>query len=339
MKGPGFFILLGGLLAAATSTGHAQAPTGDCLAPPTGTNTRVIGFLKGAPNDVLEPRLMSFLDGLKSVDYVENRDFIIEYRLVYGLNGAERDEITRRLISCNPALIVAAGSTAAAESAMRLTANTTIPVVFVASFSTLAVSRNATGAFIQEPTGAQSQIEQLRAQIQRLGQLKSMNKVGVLINANMPQDRQGQMRSVVGPNGRLFPVTPGPQFEGQLTASFAEAMKEQIDGMIVSADQYFATQRKKITAEAANHNVPTLYPLQEYIDAGGLISYGVDLAKTYFEIGQYTGRILSGVASPRDLSVLRKMPEIGTNEEAATKLGLTIPPVLIRESSKHVRQK
>jgi len=104
------------------------------------------------------------------------------------------------------------------------------------------------------------------------------------------------------------------------------------NGMIVTANPFFGTRRSEIVELAASNKLPTIYPWSEYVDAGGLISYGVSLTSTYRDLGLYAGRILNG-AQPASLPILTSRFELAINLITARRLGLTVPPELMKRAS------
>jgi putative tryptophan/tyrosine transport system substrate-binding protein len=112
---------------------------------------------------------------------------------------------------------------------------------------------------------------------------------------------------------------------------FADMQRRRIDALVVSSDAFLFTRQEQIVSLAARHALPTIYPLREYVVAGGLMSYGVFLDDMYRRTGLYAGRILKG-DTPADLPVfLPTRFELLINNRTAKTLGIEIPlPLLIR---------
>jgi putative ABC transport system substrate-binding protein len=116
---------------------------------------------------------------------------------------------------------------------------------------------------------------------------------------------------------------------GEINAAFATFVRERPDTLFVGPDPFFNDRRVQLALLAALHKVPTTYSLRDFVDAGGLMSYGTRITDAYRQVGAYTGRILKG-AKPADLPVLQSTKfELVINAETARMLGLTVPPALL----------
>jgi ABC-type uncharacterized transport system substrate-binding protein len=117
--------------------------------------------------------------------------------------------------------------------------------------------------------------------------------------------------------------------ERDFEPAFAEAVKERADALVISADPFFNSRRAQLVALAARHLLPTAYPWREYVEAGGLMSYGTSLAGLYRQVGQYVTRILKG-ENPEKLPVQNPIKfELAINLKAAKNLGLTVPRLVL----------
>jgi putative tryptophan/tyrosine transport system substrate-binding protein len=115
----------------------------------------------------------------------------------------------------------------------------------------------------------------------------------------------------------------------EIEAAFETLAGLRAGALVVSADTFFTNQRAQIVALAARHAVPAIYVWREFAEAGGLMSYGTDLADTYHQLGLYTAKILNG-AKPTDLPVQHVVKlELVINLKTAKALGLTIPQLLL----------
>ena len=116
---------------------------------------------------------------------------------------------------------------------------------------------------------------------------------------------------------------------GEIDAAFAALVRERADALFIGPDPFFNIRRVQLATMAAHHSIPTASAVREYVDAGGLMSYGTNLADMFRQAGVYTGRILKGV-KPADLPVLQSTKfELVINAQTARMLGLTVPAALL----------
>ena len=115
----------------------------------------------------------------------------------------------------------------------------------------------------------------------------------------------------------------------EIDAAFATFVRERPDAVFVSLDVFFITRRAQLVNLASRHALPATYPLREFAEVGGLMSYGTNITDTFRHIGVYAGRILKG-AKPADLPVVQASKlELVINAQAARTIGLTVPDKLL----------
>jgi ABC-type uncharacterized transport system substrate-binding protein len=120
-----------------------------------------------------------------------------------------------------------------------------------------------------------------------------------------------------------------PSTNREIDVAFTALVRERADALFVGPDAFYNNRRVQLANMAAHHSMPTAFAVREYVDAGGLMSYGTSLADMYRQVGVYTGRILKG-AKPSDLPVVQSSKfELVINAQTARMLGLTVPPALI----------
>src|SRR6516162_1762368 len=290
----------------------------------------VIGFLSSRSPGESADLVAAFRRGLAEGGYVEGQNVSLEFR--WGEGRYERltayaVELVRRAVT----VIVTAGGDPAAQAAKAATA--TIPIVFVSGSDPVKVglvaSLNRPGGNI---TGVHMLILGLGAK--RLGLLHELmpavNLVGILVNPNFA-DARTQLRDVEDAAQslglKLVVQKAGTEFE--IDTAFADLARQKTGAILVIADPFFASQRLQIAALAARYAMPAVFELREYAIAGGLMSYGPDLANGYRQGGVYAGKILKG-AKPAELPV-EQPTKLGLviNLKTAKALGLQIPDKLL----------
>ena len=121
----------------------------------------------------------------------------------------------------------------------------------------------------------------------------------------------------------------GANTSREIDAAFASLTRERPDALFVGPSAFFNARRMQLAHLAARHRIPSTYSVRNYVEAGGLMSYGANLTDAYRQVGVYTGRILKG-AKPADLPVVQASKfELVINLETARMLGLTVPPTLL----------
>jgi putative tryptophan/tyrosine transport system substrate-binding protein len=125
--------------------------------------------------------------------------------------------------------------------------------------------------------------------------------------------------------------------DSEINTAFATLVKKRNDAFLISPDALFVTRREQILTLAARHAIPAMYHRREFVDAGGLMSYGSSLADQFRQSGVYAGRILAGT-KPADLPVEQPTKfEFIVNLKAAKQIGLTIPPNVLARADRVIR--
>jgi ABC-type uncharacterized transport system substrate-binding protein len=115
----------------------------------------------------------------------------------------------------------------------------------------------------------------------------------------------------------------------EINAAFAALARERPDALFVSPDPFYVVRRVQLATQAARHAIPTSFSVRDVVAAGGLMSYGTNIADAYRQAGVYAGRVLKG-EKPADLPVLQSSKfELVINAETARMLGLTVPQSLL----------
>jgi putative ABC transport system substrate-binding protein len=213
-------------------------------------------------------------------------------------------------------------------------ATSTIPIVFNQGIDPV---QSGLVASFNRPGGNITGIELLTTELtgKRLELLHEMLPtaavVALLVNPRNTGNTEEETRSVqdaaraLGLQAHMLRAsTPS-----EIDTAFGAIIERRAEGLIVSGDPFFTNRRNQIIALAASHALPAVYNYHEFVAAGGLISYGADLAESYRQLGIYTGKILKG-AKPADLPVQQVVKlELVINLKTAKSLGLTIPPLIL----------
>ena len=314
-----FVTLVGGVVAGWPLAAWAQQPA-----------VPVIGFLGSGTNASSGRIADAFSQGLSEQGYVEGQNVEIIYRSADRTEGfpALAADLVRRRV----ALIVIPDPGTGAALAAKL-ATGSIPIVFGIGSDPveagLVASLNRPGGNL---TGVYFLNQQLTAKhLELLHKITpNVTTVGFLVNPTTPavkvQNREAETGArSLGLNLTILNATTPNEIE----AAFATVVDRQIGALAIDADSLFFVQRDLLAALAARHTVPAIYSAREYVEAGGLMSYGARLSDTLRVVGNYAGRILKGT-KPADLPVIQSTKfEFVINLKTAKALGLVVPPNLL----------
>jgi ABC-type uncharacterized transport system substrate-binding protein len=156
-------------------------------------------------------------------------------------------------------------------------------------------------------------------------------RIAVLVNPTNASTAEATLRDIpeaaraIGLQIQVFNASNS----GEIDTAFAAIVREHADALFVAPDAFFNTRRVQLANMAARHLIPTAFGVREYVDAGGLMSYGTSLTDMYRLVGVYCGHVLKG-KKPADLPVLQSTTfELVINAQTARMLGLTVPPQLL----------
>jgi putative ABC transport system substrate-binding protein len=291
----------------------------------------VVGFLtSGAKSSVSERWVAGFHRGLGEAGYVENQNVKIEYR-------AADDQYDRlpglaaEFVRMQVGVIIAAGGPVSAIGARKAT--DTVPIVFTTISDPvkigLVASLNRPGGNVTGIAGLTSELDEKRMEL--LAQVKpSARLIGVLVNPNRPGVEINSMElEAAAYKMGLQLVIQHVGAAGALEAAFAQLAEKRIDALVVTADPFFNFNRAQVIALASRYAVPAVYQWREFVEDGGLMSYGPSIADAYHQAGVYAGRILKG-AKPADLPVVQPTRfELVINLKTAKALGIEISPQML----------
>ena len=313
-----FITLMGGSMAAWPLAARAQQPA-----------MPVIGFLHGASPEAYAPMMTAFRQGLKEAGYVEGHNVAIEYRWAeghYDRLPALAADLVRREVA-----VIVTGGTPPAFAAKAATS--TIPIVINVGIDPVQIGLvaslnrpggNVTGLAVLTVELAAKQLEVLHEL------LRTSAAVALLVNPTNPltEPETKVVRDAARSLGLQLHVLDAST-ESEIDAAFGKLVELRAGALVVSVDAFLNSQRAQIVALAARHAVPAIYGVREFAIAGGLMSYGTDLADDYRQVGIYAGKILKG-AKPADLPVQQvARVEFVINLKTAKTLGLTFPITLL----------
>jgi putative tryptophan/tyrosine transport system substrate-binding protein len=293
MKRRNFVRLLGGA-AAWPLVARAQRPA-----------MPVVGFLGSASPAGWDGYLDALRDGLRSQGLVEGKNIAIEYRWAEG-NFDRLPALAAELADLRVGVIVASGGPTSAIAAGK--ASSTIPIVFtgvpdpverglVASLNRPAT--NMTGVSVQTTELLPKRFELLSTLVPRA------EVFGLLSNPNSPAhlDELKIIQAAATARGKSL-IAARASSENDFAAVFDSLADKKCDALILSVDSFFNSRRNSFIAQADRRRIPTMYGWPEFPRAGGMASYGPDLAEQYRLSGLLVGRILQG-EKPQDLPVMQ----------------------------------
>jgi ABC-type uncharacterized transport system substrate-binding protein len=315
-----FIALVGGAAAVAWPAGaRAQQPA-----------MPVIGLLDPRSPDAMADRLRAFRLGLKDVGYVEGDNVTIIYRFAedqYDRLPELAAELVRRQVT-----VIAASATPAAIVAKPAT--TTIPIAFIAIEDPVGLGLVAS---LARPGGNLTGINFLSGELvaKRLNLLHELlpraARVAVLVNPADATNTASTLRDVeaaaraIGLQVQVLNASTSREIH----AAFENVGRNRPDALFVGANTFLNARRIQVVQLAAFHRLPAVYAARDFVEVGGLMSYGTNIMDVFRQLGIYTGRILKG-AKPADLPVVQSSKfDLVINAETARMLGLEVPPTLL----------
>jgi len=289
----------------------------------------VIGLLNSASPSTFADRLLAFHQGLKETGHVEGDNVTIIYRWAEGQIDrlpAMAGELVRRQV----AVIAALGG--AATSAAKA-ATSTIPIVFNVDDDPVKLglvtnlarpSGNLTGTNFLSAELTAKRLELLRALV------PTATRMAVLVNLTDPTGKS-TVRDVaaaapaMGLQIRVFDASTSRDID----AAFTNFVGERHDALFVGGDPFFTSRRAQLVNLTLQHAIPATFGTREFTEAGGLMSYGANIADAWRQVGFYAGQILKG-EKPSDLPVVQPTKfDFVINLKTAKALGITVPPTLL----------
>jgi putative ABC transport system substrate-binding protein len=287
----------------------------------------VVGVVSGRSRLAEERSAAAFHKGLGETGYVDGQNVTVDYHFVEGrydrLPALMADLVRRKV-----AVIATTGNNPTAIAAKAATS--TIPVVFAVGEDPVKLGLVAS---LARPGGNATGINDFLSEVdaKRLRLLHDMvpkaARIAALINPANAASAEGALQgtqeaaAAIGLQIRILNGTT----VGEIDAAFASFAKDRPDALFVAADAFFATRVAQFITLTARDRIPAASSLRDYVLAGGLMSYGADLAEIAHQVGVYTGKILKG-AKPADLPVLQSTKfNFALNVQTAHTLGIEVP--------------
>lgn len=279
--------------------------------------------------------MSAFKDGLRENGMLEGKHYVLEERYAEG-NYDRFPALTDELLKLTPAVILA--NTIVSVRALQQ-ATRTVPIVFIVNdpvgtglvTSLARPGGNATGMSTQNEDAVSKFVELLRELLPRAKQ------VAVLVNAGNPTGKNmfERTRSLAGGFGissKVFEVTSPESFD----AAFRTIVQYRPDALLIPSDASLNDQRERIAAFALKNRIPAISAYPAFVEAGGLISYGPNLADIYRRVATYVKKILVG-AKPGELPVEQPTKfEMALNMKTAKALGIKVPKSILVRTDKMI---
>jgi putative tryptophan/tyrosine transport system substrate-binding protein len=296
-----------------------------------------IGFLTGTKPAAVAARVAAFQQGLREMGYVEGKNIVVEYRYAEGDADRER-ELAAELVRLKVDVIVTTGPTVT-RSVKEATVM--IPIVMaqdgdpVASGFVTSLARpggNITGLSSLAPEISGKRLELLKEIVPKLSRVAVIGASTEPGNAQFLKQMEFAARSLKV-NLQYLDVLTSKDIE----SAFRAAVKERADGIVMLGSQLFNTHRIQIVNLAAKSRLPTTYTRLEYVEDGGLMTYGPSINDLFRRAATYVDKIVKG-AKPADLAVEQPTEfELVINLKAAKQIGLTIPPNVLARADRVIR--
>ena len=308
-----FISLLGGAAAAWPLAASAQQPA-----------MPLVGFLNGGSPGPFAPQVAAFRQGLKEAGYIEGENVAIEYRWLEGQYD-RAPSMAAELVRRQVAVIVANTPGNLAAKA----ATTTIPIVFTTAGDPVQLGFVAS---LSRPGGNLTGVTQLSVEVgpKRLELAHELvpaaTIIGLLVNPTSPTLAEPITRNLQQASrtlGLKLHVLHAST-EREIEKAFATLLQLRAGALVISPDPFFVLQSEQLAALALRQAIPAIFQYRPFAAAGGLVSYGGNLADSYRTAGIYTGRILKG-EKPADLPVQQSTKvELIINLKTAKALRLTV---------------
>ena len=320
-------ILVAMMLLAVGVTAQAQQPA----------RIHRIGILSPVSGSVFPARVEAFRQRLRQLGYVEGKNILIEYRYAEG-KGERLPDLVAELVRLKVDIIVTIGPSATLAAKK---ASGTIPIVIASAadpvgtglVSSLAQpGGNITGLSLMAPDLDGKRLELLKEAFPKVVRVAFLWQPGGT-RGNLTLTEMEAAAKALGLKLLSLQVRGLDDFEG----AFARAKKERAQALITTTGGLINTQRRQVLDFAAKNRLPAIYHYSEFVEAGGLMSYGPDNTDLWRRAADFVDKILKG-AKPADLPVQQATKfEFVVNLNAAKQIGLTIPQKMLARADKVIR--
>jgi putative tryptophan/tyrosine transport system substrate-binding protein len=306
-------------------------------------NVPRIGFLDQSTASGSAVLAEAFRQELSKLGWIEGKNIAFEYRFAEQKN--ERlPELAADLVRLKVDLIVV---TAASSVLAAKKATTTIPIVMTSSADPVALGLvaslarpggNVTGNSSLSPALNTKRLEILKDAVPKLARVGVLRQSAVGPSGGQSGDIQlKELRpAALALKLKLEEIVTEPDAKG-LESAFQTAKQKQVGAIMTTTSRQFFAERKRIVELAGKFRLPAIYPQKEFVDEGGLMSYGVDYADLFRRAAVYVDKILKG-AKPADLPVQQATKfEFVISLKAAKQIGLTIPPDVLARANKVIK--
>jgi putative tryptophan/tyrosine transport system substrate-binding protein len=294
-----------------------------------------IGFVTtgGAEN----PSTLYFRQGLRELGYIEGKNVLVEYRYAEG-GSQQLSEFAEELVRLKVDVIV---TSATEPSLIAQRATRTIPIVMGGGGDPVGAglvdSLARPGGNITGVTSISSDLSGKRLELLKEA-FPKMSPVAVLWLPTATGNKQQMKETEAAADSLRLPLQPAAvERPNDFESAFSAIIRGSARSLIVLSSPMFASHRSRIADLAAKSRLPAIYPDSNYVEAGGLMSYGPNLSEQYRRVVVYVDKILKG-AKPADLPVERPMKfELVINLKTAKQIGLTIPPNVLARADKVIK--
>jgi putative ABC transport system substrate-binding protein len=290
----------------------------------------VVGFIRVGSADASARFAAAFRKGLNETGYVEGRNVTVEYHWLEG----QYDRLPALLADLVRRQVAVIATPGDVPSLAAKAATATIPIVFGVGGDPVQLGLVAS---LARPggnaTGINFFVHEVAAKRLRLlhDLVPKAVRIAVLLNPANATVAEIILRDVqaAAPSMGLQIQVLNASTIGEIDAAFATLARERPDALFVAGDALFLSHAMQFITLTARDRIPAAYSIRELVAAGGLMSYGTDLADMFHQIGVYTGSILKGT-KPADLPVLQSTKfDFVINLQAARALGIEVPPGLL----------